>query len=178
MASGPKMDSGDAGDFGKVAEIHRPMLLRRAMHLAGNAEIAKDLVQETLLRGFRRFHKLQHGGHAGAWLMRILTNLFYDYLKHQRVVSKAEPELATSEADDDQGDSIYVTIGDDRLHTAIHGLEPELREVVELCYLRQMRYREVAAQLNVPVGTIGTRLMRARLRLRSILDPDRMGVVS
>jgi len=177
MASEPERESGEVGDFGEVAKIHRAMLHRVALRLSGNPEVAKDLVQETLLRGLRRFDKIRHGTHAGAWLVRILTNLFYDYLKHQKVVTEAEPDLAALEPRDIESDSIFCTIADADLYAAVNALEPELREVVELCYLQQKRYHEAAVILDVPAGTIGTRLMRARVRLRALLDPASLRVV-
>jgi RNA polymerase sigma-70 factor (ECF subfamily) len=172
MAAGQTSDPGEGGDFGEVAEIHRSMLLRVALRLAGEPELAKDLVQETLLRGWRRFDRIQHGAHAGAWLVTILTNLFYDYLKHQKVVTRAASDLASGSEHEPGLDSILLSIGDAELHAAVRALEPELREVVELCYLEQMSYRDAAAILNQPMGTIGSRLSRARVRLRALLDPS------
>jgi len=125
-------------------------------------------VQQTLERALLRFDRFQQGTNLGTWLAKILTNLFLDQIKHEKVVRKAEPELAVhAEADGDPIDGI----ADADLYAAIEALDPELRQVVELCYLRQLRYREVAAMLNLPLGTIGTRLMRARVRLRELLIP-------
>jgi RNA polymerase sigma-70 factor (ECF subfamily) len=162
-------------DFAAIATQHRTALHRVAMRLSGDAALAEDLVQETLLRALRRFEQFRPGTHPGTWMAAILTNLYFDYLKHQKVERKAEPELARAEAVED--DPVLGGVADDDLHAAIRSLEPELRRVVELCYLEQMRYREVAAILDVPVGTIGTRLMRARARLRELLTPTSLDVV-
>jgi len=156
----------DIGAFGELAEQHRAQLLRVALRLSGNAETAKDLVQETLLRGLRRFDQFEPGTNAGTWLVTILTNLFFDHLKHQKVERKAEPDLAVPEAVECDSDLTISRIADADLYAAVQALEPELRDVVELCYLKQMRYREVAAVLTCPRARIGTRLMRARARLR------------
>jgi RNA polymerase sigma-70 factor (ECF subfamily) len=168
---GSEPRSPDIG-FAEIAEQYRPQLLRVAVRLSGNPETAKDLAQETLIRGLKCFDKFQQGTHAGTWLVKILTNLYFDFLKHQKVVSKAEPDLAICEASD--GDSPIATIADVDLYAAIQALEPELRIVVELCYLQEKRYRDAAAALDVPVSTIGTRLMRARARLREILTNTRL----
>jgi len=154
-------------DFGEIAELYRGHLQRVALRLSGNAETAKDLVQETLLRALNRFGQFHRGTHAGSWLVAILTNLFYDELKHQKVERKAEPELAVPEAV--ESDPTISTIADADLYAAVQALEPDLRVVVELCYLKQMRYRDAAEILHLPVSTIGTRLMRARDRLRDLL---------
>jgi RNA polymerase sigma-70 factor (ECF subfamily) len=154
----------DGPSFGEIAELHREMLYRVALRLSGNRATADDLVQEALLRARLRFDRFQPGTNAGTWLATILTNLFLDQIKHEKVIRKAEPELVALAADAD-------------LYEAIGALEPELRKVIELCYLQQMRYREVAATLNLPVGTIGTRLMRARARLREFLTPTSLDAV-
>jgi len=164
----------DVGGFAEIAEQHRPMLHRVALRLSGNAEIAKDLVQETLLRALRRFDQFQQGTHAATWLVAIMTNLYLDHIKHEKVVRKAEPELVISEAV--ECESTIAEIADADLYAAVQALDPELRDVVELCYFKGMRYHEAGQALGLPVGTIGTRLMRARATLRKLLtggDPTR-----
>src|SRR5215831_17895665 len=77
--------SGDRGDFAEIAQLHRPLLHRVALRLSGNAQTAEDLVQETLLRALRSFDQFRQGTHAGTWMVAILTNLYFDHLKHQKV---------------------------------------------------------------------------------------------
>jgi len=174
LPSQPEPSPPSRVEFAEVAVQQRPALYRIALRLAGNAALAEDLVQETMLRALRRFDQFRPGTHPGTWMAAILTNLYFDYLKHQKVERKAEPELARGEV---EYDLVLGGIVDDDLYAAIRSLDPELRRVVELCYLEQMRYREVAAILDVPVGTIGTRLMRARARLRELLTPTSLDVV-
>jgi RNA polymerase sigma-70 factor (ECF subfamily) len=171
------MVRGPTDDFGEIIEQHRALLSRVALRLSGNPEIAKDLVGDTQLRALERFKQFRVGTDAGTWLVTILTNLYFDQLKHQKVERKAEPELAVPEAVEHDAESSIASIPDADLYAAINALEPELREAIELCYLKQMRYREAAELLGVPVGTIGTRLMRARARLKALLtkhQPDGM----
>lgn len=156
---------GSEAPFRELFELHREYLYRLGVKLSGNGETAKDLVQEAFCRALQRFDVFERGTNARAWLATILTNHYYDLCKHDKVVKKGEDELmATPEAVED--DSTLETISDDYLHAAIQALEPEHREVIELCYLKQLRYREAAEALGVPLGTIGTRLMRARARLK------------
>lgn len=169
MAVKPRKEGGEFGDFGELAELHRPVLARIALRLSGNPEVAKDLVQETLVRALGCPDRIRQLSNPVAWLVKILTRLYFDYLKHQRVVTRAEPEIAASAQHGDD-DSLLDNVTDDQLRAAVQALEPELRELVELCYLKQMRYREVAAVLKLPIGTIGSRLMRARERLREYLE--------
>jgi RNA polymerase sigma factor (sigma-70 family) len=167
VGSPQKVAVGILGSFAEIAEVHRPLLHRVALRLSGNAETAKDLVQETLLRALRRFDEFQQGTHAATWLVAILTNLYRDDLKYQKVVRRAEPELTVPEAV--ECDSTIADISDGELYDAVKQLDPELRDVVELCYFKLLRYHQAAMILNVPVGTIGTRLMRARTQLRKLL---------
>jgi RNA polymerase sigma-70 factor (ECF subfamily) len=154
-------------DFSRIAEQCRPMLRVVAIKLCGDDEMAKDLVQETLLRGLRHFDRFQPGTNAATWLATILTHLFYDHLKHRKVVRNAEPDLVVPEAVESA--PTLASITDAELYAAIGQLEPELREVIEVCYLKQRKYHEAAEILNLRPGTVGTRLMRARERLRELL---------
>lgn len=154
---------------GELAELHRAHLLRVALRLSGNPEVAKDLVQDTLLRALDRFDQFRPGTHAATWLVTILTNLFLDHLRHEKVERRAEPALAVAEAVEPDPELAITQISDGELRAAVDALEPDLRQLVELCYLKQMRYREVATELRIPMGTIATRLMRARAQLRELL---------
>jgi RNA polymerase sigma-70 factor, ECF subfamily len=161
----------DTGQFRVQVESYRQRLLRVALRLARNRAAAEDLVQDTLVRALDRADQFQHGTHVETWLAAILTHLFLDELKHRKVVLKAEPEIASRCVVD--FDPEIASISDDELRAAIDRLEPELREVIELCYFQQKRYCEVAAILKKPVSTIGTRLLRARARLRDSLTTTR-----
>lgn len=167
--------SSDRGEFAEIAKRHHAYLQRAALRLTGNRATAEDLVQEALWRGMRNFHQFRQGSNARTWLSTILTHLFLDHCKHEKVVGKATPDLLLMTEETDVGHPLISGITDDELWAAVRGLDPELREVVELCYLRQMKYREIAERLGVPVGTIGTRLLRARDLLRQSLTTRRGG---
>lgn len=168
----PCFDSdADHDEFHAIASEHEDYLVRIARRLSGNPDAARDLTQETLTRGWARYREFRPGTNVRAWLATILTRAFLDHLKHAKVVRRAEPELQTLEVVDSDAEPPPIT--DAALWAAVEKLEPELREVVERAYLRQMRYRDIAIELNVPIGTIGTRLKRARDRLRTLLsDPE------
>jgi RNA polymerase sigma-70 factor (ECF subfamily) len=154
-------------DLAEIARLHGAMLQRIALRLCGNPEIAKDLVQDTLLRAFQRSDQLKPGTNTAAWLVTILTNLFYDQLKHNKVEQKAVPALTV--ITDEAFETATMTTSDAALYAAVDALEDDLRKVVKLCYLQQVLYREAAELLNVPIGTIKSRLKRAREHLHELL---------
>jgi RNA polymerase sigma-70 factor, ECF subfamily len=155
-------------EFREITQQHEPHLRRLALRLSGDREVAQDLAQETLTRAWSRFGQFKHGTNARAWLATILTRLFYDGVKHARVIRRAEPELRTLESA--EYNAAIPSIADAQLWAAVMALEPDLRSVVERCYVQDMSYKAIADELNVPIGTIGTRLRRARERLRLLLS--------
>jgi RNA polymerase sigma-70 factor (ECF subfamily) len=161
--SGTVRSWANAGEFAVLAALHKPTLLRVALRLSNDTDSAKDLVQETLVRGLEHFKFVWPGADIRGWLVTILTNQYLDRLKSRRHGTKVPEPSVPVEVES------MAEISEADLHAAICALEPELREVVELCYLKQLRYREAARMLNVPVATIGTRLMRARRRLQELL---------
>jgi RNA polymerase sigma-70 factor (ECF subfamily) len=161
----------DIGELRELAALHEPFLQGAALRLTGDRELAKDLVQETLARALVNSHRFQQGTNARAWMVTILTRLYYDHLKHQDVVNKASAQLVTLEVTEcDMGP--MPAESEERLHGAIEALEPDLRAVVICCYLQGLSYKAAAATLNVPIGTISTRLMRARERLKALLTEE------
>jgi RNA polymerase sigma-70 factor (ECF subfamily) len=161
---------GDAGKaqrhFTEYMLLQRAALEARALRLCGNADEARDLVQDTFERAWKLTGSFAPELPPRAWLMTVLTNLFLDRVRHQRVA--AEVPLA----DNDKAlDEPPAGVSAEEALAALQQLPAELREVVELHDLRGMRYREIAERLAIPLGTVGTRLVRARLLLRQILEP-------
>jgi RNA polymerase sigma-70 factor (ECF subfamily) len=115
-----------------------------------------------------RFPQFEQGTNAGAWLMTILTDLFFDRLKHDRVIARAIPDLLIHFGFV-EGDQLLERVSDECLQAAIALLEPDLREVVE-CRLCGMPSRAIAERVGIPDGTVRTRLKRAREQLKALLS--------
>jgi RNA polymerase sigma-70 factor (ECF subfamily) len=168
MADPPKPD---VGEFRELAKQNASFLQATALRLSGDPELAKDLVQETLARALVNFHRFQQGTNFRAWMVTILTHLYYDHIKHEHVVDRANAQLVTLEVTEcDIG--LVPTGSEEHLSQAIEALDPDLRAVVICCYVYGLSYKEAAAKLNVPIGTISTRLMRARERLKALLTEE------
>jgi RNA polymerase sigma-70 factor (ECF subfamily) len=148
---------------------HIPGLRRYAAALAGNAADADDLVQECIERALVRHETLREPDSLGRWLRTILHNLYVTKLRRRAAASLPiedfAEDLALSVPPEDQGQ-----IRD--LVRALGSLSVEHRQVLLLVSLEGLSYREVAEILDIPIGTVMSRLARARERLRSLLDGD------
>jgi len=144
-----------------------PALRRFARALARDAEIADDLVQDTLVRALRAEH-LFHGGDLRTWLFTILLNLD----RNRRRGLARRPVLAVIEDADPPGAPVSDGSARD-IERGLALLPAEQREVLLLVTLEGMSYREAADTQGVPIGTIMSRLSRARTSLRVHLEEER-----
>jgi len=153
--------------FRQDVETAIPALRRYARALTRNAETADDLVQDTLVRALRSEH-LFHGGEIRSWLFTILTNL-----NRNRLRSLARRPIAKSLADEDAPDLAGPEAGQRDIERALALLVDEQRHALLLVVLEGLSYREVAEVQAVPIGTVMSRLARARAQIKAYLDGER-----
>ena len=153
-------------EFRQDIEGAIPALRRYARALARDAETADDMVQDTLVRALRSEH-LFHGGNTRAWLYTILTNLNRNRL---RSLSRRPVLMPIKDGDATTGgpDSGGRDIG-----RALDELAEEQRSALLLVVLEGLTYREVAEIQGVPIGTVMSRLARARNQIKTYLDGER-----
>jgi RNA polymerase sigma-70 factor (ECF subfamily) len=149
----------------KLFDEHIPRLRRYARALTGERTQADDLVQECLARAWEKRSLWQLGTDLRAWLFTIMHNLFVNDLRRR----KSRPELLA--LDDEALDAPRRATQEDGLglrdlQAALDRLPMEQREVLLLVGLEEMSYAEVAKTLGIPLGTVMSRLSRARERLR------------
>jgi RNA polymerase sigma-70 factor, ECF subfamily len=144
-----------------------PALRRYARALTRNAELADDLVQDTLVRALRSEH-LFHGGDLRSWLYTILTNL-----NRNRLRSLARRPAVQSIDDNDAPDLAGPESGARDIERALAALVEDQRSALLLVVLEGLTYREVAEVQGVPIGTVMSRLARARMQIKSFLDGER-----
>jgi RNA polymerase sigma-70 factor (ECF subfamily) len=171
---------GDLDSFNTLVLTYQDMVFNTALRIMGDEEHAADATQEAFLSAFRAI-KSYRGGSFKAWLLRTVTNACYDELRRQ----KRRPSVPL-EPESDDGEEMETprwladpsmspeeeTEADELEHAIQHCLEAlpvEFRAVVVLSDLQGMDYKEVADAVRVPLGTIKSRLARARLRLRECL---------
>jgi RNA polymerase sigma factor (sigma-70 family) len=145
-----------------------------ARWLARNDHDAEDLVQETYLKAFRNFHSFQTGTNFRAWMYCILRNTFLTSrtgLKGTSCVSlDSEEERPELVVETNTPESILMSRLDSELvQSAIDSLPIHYREALLLCDVEEMSYREIAEILSIPIGTVMSRLARARKLIREIL---------
>jgi RNA polymerase sigma-70 factor, ECF subfamily len=150
-----------------------------ALRLTRNPDDARDLVQETLLRAMTAWSRFAEGSNVRAWRYRILTNSFINIYRkrrrHQRFATErpGDTRMAVYGTAEDHVDDPTVAITSDQLSdevkSALDGLGGDYREVVERADLAGERYKDIADALHVPIGTVMSRLFRARRQLETEL---------
>ncbi len=154
-------------EWGRLLEARRGRLWRMACAWAKDPVLAEDLVQETLLRALRFKDQLRDPERLDAWLFRILHNCWQDHLRHQARAGRVEaPEVAEvqpPEALCRQSETVV------RVREAVASLPDGQRQVLTLVDLEGLSYAEVSEVLGIPMGTVMSRLSRARGNLRERL---------
>ena len=153
--------------FRQSVEATIPALRRYARALTRNTDTADDLVQDTLVRALRSEH-LFHGGDVRSWLYTILTNL-----NRNRLRSLSRRPVLSPIEDNDAPDLAGPEAGGRDIERALATLVEDQRHALLLVVLEGLSYREVAEVQGVPIGTVMSRLARARVQIKNYLDGER-----
>ncbi|MGD0116419.1 MAG: sigma-70 family RNA polymerase sigma factor [Candidatus Binatus sp.] len=166
--------------FEDEALPHLDALYTMAIRLARNPDDANDLLQETVLRAYRFFHQFESGTNCRAWMLTILFNNFRN---GYRKASREQPASSAEEFDRKvEGESLRVDPAgsnpeallsgrgmEGEVETALAALSEEFREALLLVDVEELSYQEVSGVLNVPIGTVKSRVSRGRAMLRDAL---------
>ena len=153
-------------EFELIAMPEAPRLLRFARRLTGDASAAEDLVQETLLKAWRSFSQFREGSNIRAWLYQILIHSFYGQGRKIRAAPQTIPLEDRISAGTPFTHKLEVA-------QAMESLPVEYRSTLFLAVVEGFTCREIAEILSIPIGTVMSRLSRARLALREKLAPER-----
>lgn len=171
----------DRSTFSSDAMPHAPQLFSAALRLTRNRTDAEDLVQEALLRAYRGYGGFEEGTNLRAWLFRILTNTF---INSYRAKQRRPQETEMADTDDlylyrrvntiDQAalsaeDTMFTLFTDDEVKQALEDLPENFRLPVLLADVEGFSYQEIADMLEIPIGTVMSRLHRGRKRMQQAL---------
>jgi RNA polymerase sigma-70 factor, ECF subfamily len=158
---------------------HKNILYNFALRTTGDADDAKDLLQETFMKAFRFWDKFEKGTNVRAWLFRIMKNSYINrYRKEARepgMVDYDDVENFYDSIRDESTDSndlqkrMYNNMLSDEVISALQSLPEDFRTAVILCDIEQLTYEEISDFLNCPIGTIRSRLHRGRKMLEEKL---------
>ena len=178
-----KNDERTKQDYNRIFEQellpHADALYNFAYHLTYNEDDANDLVQEAYMKAFRFIDKYIEGTNAKAWLFKILKNAFInEYRKKSKRPIKVDFEDIVSYHNEDKQQSsckdlreeIYHNIMGDEVTNAVNSLGIEFRTVILLCDIEGFSYEEIAKIIGIPIGTVRSRLHRARNMLKNKLN--------
>jgi RNA polymerase sigma-70 factor (ECF subfamily) len=163
-------------EFEREALVHLDTLYSVALRLCANAPDAEDLVQDTITKAYRAWEKYEPGTNCRAWLVTILRNTFINqYRRKSRRPSAVQFDTVEDLSifdevkDRDPEGSFFHSIVDDEVRRAIQDLPEEFRMPVVLSDVEDLSYAEIAEVLDLPVGTVKSRLFRGRRRLQQRL---------
>ena len=164
--------TGNARAFDLLVTRWQPRLIAHAMRLTGRREGARDAVQESWLEISRGLGRLRDDRAFPAWAYRITSRrcaAMIHGLQRDRAIGAA---LEIEAEDDRPVDALEGASESDRLRAAVRALPPEQRAAIALFHFGDLSVAEVAVALDVPTGTVKTRLMHARRKLRAVLEGD------
>ena len=169
----------DAHSYDQLVLPHLDALFRAAMAICGSRQEAEDLTQTTLVRALERFDTFKPGTHCRAWLYRILRNLWTDRLRHMKVVGSSRSiDDEVMELEDEHPEEVIWSnaqdllenFSDDQVIKAMRQLPEEQRLSLFLTEVERFSYREVAEMTGVAIGTVKSRINRARALLTQKLQ--------
>jgi len=171
-------------NFERMVLPYRDMLYGHALALTHNTDEAEDLVQETTLRALRGFESLRSEGPLRAWLLTILRNLFINnYRARTRspqsvsldALENPDPVVPIEPSPERQ---VFSRMETEAVNRAVANLPDEYRDVLVMSDMRGLSYQEISDAMDLPIGTVRSRLSRARNRVRRALyawRPDAQG---
>ena len=168
---------GNTAAFGVLVSRYQDRLFNTVVRLVDNAEDARDVVQEAFLHAYQSLHSFKGDSLFFTWLYRIAVNTAISMKRKQRQVLRIQPggdeknRLDPLDPSDSSrpGHALEMAEEERKVHEALGKLSVEHRSVLVMKDMEGMKYEEMAEILNVPVGTIRSRLHRARLEIRDLL---------
>jgi RNA polymerase sigma-70 factor, ECF subfamily len=164
-------DSEDLECFEKHLSPHVPMLYKSAIRMCGNPNDAQDLVQETLYSTLKSFHQLRDPSKSRSWMFSILRNVFLKEISKTKKRAEIEFDSVCEKLSDRQGpegDFLRAEVRNN-IQVVLNTLDERLRVVLVKYYFDGLSYKEISELLNIPIGTVMSRIARAKVYLKKEL---------
>ena len=173
---------GDVNAFEKLVTEYEKAVYAIALRMTGNAEDAADMTQETFIKAYNSLQSFRGDSKFSVWLYRIASNVCLDFLR-----SRSRKPTASLSVEDDEGEETELDIADesqspeqllergltrDAVRRGLEALPPDYRQILLLREIQGLSYEEIADTLSIEVGTVKSRIFRARKRLCSFLIQD------
>ena len=173
--------AGEASAFDHLVQSTQGRLFASILRIVGSRDEALDVLQETYLKVFRNIHRFEHGCTFYSWVYRIAVNQSISHKRKRRM-----PSLSLGKSDQDNGhdldpadpnsetstlDNLLIDERNVFIEKALNSLPPAQRAVLVMCDYDDLRYDEIAKVLGMPIGTVRSRIHRAREELRKKLEP-------
>ena len=173
---------GDVNAFEALVTEHEKGVYAIAQRMTGNAEDAADMTQETFIKAYNSLSAFRGDSKFSVWLYRIATNVCLDFLR-----SRSRKPTVSLSVEDDDGEEVELDIADesqsperllergltrDAVRRGLNALSPEYRQILLLREIQGLSYEEIADVLTLEVGTVKSRIFRARKRLCAFLTAD------
>lgn len=175
---------GDQDAFSQLVQANQNKIYTLALRMTGNPEDGADLAQEAFLKAWRSLPTFQEESSFSTWLYKLTSNLCIDFLRKEK---RRKAAVTTVSLDDDEDDSPPMEVPDHRftpeteverrelraaMSRALHNLSDEHRQILILREVEGLSYTEIAEALDLEEGTVKSRIARARISLRTILQKD------
>jgi RNA polymerase sigma-70 factor (ECF subfamily) len=184
----PRSEAEAKREFEELLSPILDNLYGAALRMTRNSTDAEDLVQDAVLKGYRFFHRFQSGTNFKAWMLRLMTNLFINqYRKASRQGEQVDLEdledswiyarmwgVVGSNPGSDPSERVLSKLGEEAIRAAIDSLPTDFRVVVTLVDVEECSYEEVAEAMEIPVGTVKSRLYRGRRQVQKRLWEDHL----
>jgi RNA polymerase sigma-70 factor (ECF subfamily) len=180
-ADGALVDLARAGSddaFGILVGRYRAPVVRLAYRLTHDADEANDIAQDSFMRAYRRIGDFHPDRPFARWLFVIARNASLDSIRRRRRAAALVRSAENPVADPGPEDVALRNDEAERVHVALDALPAKYRDVLDLYYLGGLRYREIAVELAIPIGTVKTYISRAKRRLRDELGSTEIALAA
>jgi RNA polymerase sigma-70 factor (ECF subfamily) len=161
-------------EISQLVDQHYESVFRFAYRLSGTSHEAEDISQQAFLDAQRKLYTLRDPDKVRAWLFMIVRNLYRRQIRDRVTHGEVALEVLADPVDKRRGsgERVEQALDSESLQQVLNELPEEFRSVLLLFYFRELSYREIAEQLDVPIGTVMSRLSRGKKQLRERISPE------